>query len=436
MATLDSSIVNIALPTLTKAFNAELSQSRWVVIIYLVMITCSILPLGAIADQMGRKRIYQFGFFLFVVSSALCGLAQTLSYLVASRLLQGLGAAMIMANGPAIITAAVPREVRGQALGTLAMVVSAGLVSGPSLGGWLITHFGLSSIFWVNVPVGILGLILTQKHIQRDPPRRTEESEFDWAGTLLQAIALTSFLAMFDNSNRAIERRPFLAVLFVLSAFFFVRFEKRSENPIFDFSILKNRTFSSSNLASFFSFIAYSTITVLMPFYLEEVLHLSTVTSGFYMAAIPMTIFVVAPISGRLSDKMGSKGLSIAGAVVAGLTLSLSSGLFGSGITEHTLHWQVLVILACVGLSTGLFQTPNNNSIMSSAPTDQLGSASAFLATVRNLGLATGTGLATFLFDWKLGKTGSSINAIHFAFSIGSFASFAAMVASFSKENR
>lgn len=436
MATLDSSIVNIALPTLTKAFNAELSQSRWVVIIYLVMITCSILPLGAIADQLGRKRIYQFGFFLFIVSSALCGLAQTLSYLVAARLLQGLGAAMIMANGPAIITAAVPREVRGQALGTLAMVVSAGLVSGPSLGGWLISHFGLSSIFWVNIPVGILGLVLTQKHIQRDPPRRNEITEFDWAGTLLQAIALTSFLALFDNSTHAAERRPFLSLLFVFSTYFFFRFETRSNNPIFDFSILKNRTFSTSNLASFFSFISYSTITVLMPFYLEEVLHLSTVTSGFFMAAIPMTIFIVAPISGRLSDRMGSKGLSVSGTVVSGLTLSISAGLVGAGVSDHTLPWQVLVILSCVGLSTGLFQTPNNNSIMSSAPTDQLGSASAFLATVRNLGLATGTGLATFLFDWKLARTGSSISAIHFAFSIGSLSSFAAMVSSLAKDNR
>ena len=165
MATLDSSIVNIALPTLTSQFHGTFSNTSWVSTAYHLIITCSLLPLGAVSDQFGKKRVYQFGFFVFITASIFCGLAQSLGYLITARILQGLGGAMLMANGPAIITAFIPKENRGIALGTLGMVVSLGLAIGPSLGAPLVEHFGWRSIFWINVPVGILGLYLTQRAI-------------------------------------------------------------------------------------------------------------------------------------------------------------------------------------------------------------------------------------------------------------------------------
>src|SRR5687768_13126935 len=181
MATLDSSIVNIALPTLTKTLGSDLYRIKWVVIIYLLVITCLLLPFGRLSDQYGRKGIFQAGFLLFTLASTLCGLSPNLDGLLLFRGLQGVGAAMLMSNGPAIITAAFPSNERGKALGTLAMVVSAGLVTGPSLGGFLITHLGWRSIFLVNLPVGLAGILLAQQFIPKDHGTRLK-APFDWAG--------------------------------------------------------------------------------------------------------------------------------------------------------------------------------------------------------------------------------------------------------------
>ncbi|NDD91515.1 MFS transporter, partial [bacterium] len=160
MATLDSSIVNIGLPTLTKEFATSLSSVKWVVVVYLLAISCLLLPAGRISDQLGRKRTFILGFSVFAIGSLLCGLAPSIPALIFFRVIQGIGAALLMANGPAVITAVFPANERGGALGTMSMVVSAGLVSGPSLGGLLITHIGWRSIFLVNIPVAIFGLYL------------------------------------------------------------------------------------------------------------------------------------------------------------------------------------------------------------------------------------------------------------------------------------
>jgi EmrB/QacA subfamily drug resistance transporter len=421
MATLDSSIVNIALPTLTVQLSAGLTQVKWVVIIYLLTITCFLLPFGRISDQFGRKRIFQTGFCIFTLGSLLCSFASSLHLLIAARMIQGLGAAMLMANGPAIITAGFPSNERGGALGTLSMVVSAGLISGPSLGGLLITTWGWKSIFLVNIPIGLTGIYLTQYFLKEDlgPISRPR---FDWLGAILQCTLLISIIVLFDPpaislfgaANHPISRLPLIFFTFVIGCLF-VKVESKVSAPLLDLSLLKIRTFWTGNLATLLTFVSFSTVTVLMPFFLEQIMLFPTHLAGAYMTSVPLTLLVVAPISGRLSDRLGSRGLSAAGSFVGALTLLGMAGVLSRGLTQESSHTVIIFTLCAVGLSIGLFQSPNNNAIMGSVPLSKLGVASALLATVRNLGLVVGTGLATGVFTWRMDLShGDFIQSLHF----------------------
>jgi EmrB/QacA subfamily drug resistance transporter len=440
MATLDSSIVNIALPTLTKELGSDLYQIKWVVIIYLLVITCLLLPMGRLSDQLGRKLIFQLGFSVFILGSALCGIAPFLGGLVLFRALQAVGASMLMANGPAIITSTFSARERGTALGTLAMVVSAGLVTGPSIGGLLIAQFGWRSIFWINIPIGILGIALAHEFVKKDVPVRSSLS-FDWIGTLLQTFLLILFMVFFDPPHISfsgslpfpISRWLVMAAVICLGAAF-IRVEAEAKAPLFDLSLLRNRTFWTANLAGFLTFVAFSSISVLMPFFLEEILRFPPQKAGFFMTAIPLTIFVVAPFSGRLSDQFGSQELSFAGALVGALGLFVMAGAIGPGIDESTSHIGIVLALCSIGLAIGLFQSPNNSAIMGAVPVSKLGMASALLATVRNLGLVTGTGLATGLFTWRLMTTGNFISAFHTVLFTAGLVGIGASVASLGKK--
>ena len=217
MATLDSSIVNIALPTLTKELASDLSRVKWVVILYLLTITCLLLPFGRLSDQLGRKRVFQSGYrdFYFWFDSLLVR-TRVFSLLVSARVIQAIGASMLMANGPAIITAAFPGDGRGGALGTISMVVSAGLISGPSLGGLLISAFGWRSIFLLNIPIGLIGVFLVQHFLDKDiePEGRIP---FDWMGAILQSALLISMIVFFDPPSFLWARPPTIVSRFFLA---------------------------------------------------------------------------------------------------------------------------------------------------------------------------------------------------------------------------
>lgn len=439
MATLDSSIVNIALPTLTKAFGTDVLHVKWVVSIYLLMITAILLPFGRLSDQYGRKKLFSVGYVVFTLSSALCAFSGYLWILLVARAIQGLGAAMLMANGPAVITANFPAGERGRALGFLSMVVSLGLISGPSIGGLLITQFGWQSIFLVNIPVGLVGLWFVNKHIPRDVKNR-KRLPFDWIGAFVQVFLLVSFIVFVDPPLIITPggyvfpiSRAFIFMIVVVLLAFFVRIEMQAQAPLFDMSLLKNRTFWSANVASFLCFTAYSSVFVLMPFFLEEVLSFTPSQAGAMMTAIPLTIFVVAPLSGRLSDEIGSQGLSVLGTLVAAFGLFVMSGIVGDGLSATMSTSSIALGLSSIGLATGLFQSPNNAAILSSVPAHKLGVASALMATMRNLGLATGTGLATGLFGWKFQQTQNFVQAIHFTFLIAGFIAIGATLFSLVK---
>lgn len=435
MATLDSSIVNIALPTLTKELAADLFQIKWIVIVYLYVISSLLLPFGRISDDYGRKRIFQIGYLIFIIGSALCGLAPSLSWLIFFRALQASGAAMLMVNGPAIITYSFSAKQRGAALGTMAMVVSAGLISGPSIGGFLITEFGWRSIFWLNLPTGLVGAYLVQKHVRQDFPKPLLPTSFDWAGAILQMAILICLILIFDPPQTSIVFHPgILIIITLILGITFVWNETRVKAPLFDLSLLKIKTFWTANLASFLTFVSFSSVSVMMPFFLEEAMGMTPNKAGLFMTAIPLTIFIIAPISGRLSDRMGGKELSFAGGLIAALGLLTMAGVLGQGIQKNITPLMIILALSSMGLSMGLFQSPNNNAIMSSVPSEKLGAASAFLAMIRNLGFVIGTGLSTGLFSWRFRVSNDFIQSIHFVHLIAAIISIAAMIASLGKK--
>lgn len=443
MATLDSSVVNIALPILTKELSVDLHHVKWVVIIYLLVITCTVLPFGRLSDLRGRKPVFQWGYFIFTLGSACCSLAPTLNGLVIFRALQAIGASMLMANGPAIITATFSSMDRGAALGTLAMVVSAGLVTGPSFGGFIISHLGWRSIFWINIPIGIIGILLVKRFVRKDAPVRRPQP-FDWTGAVVQTVLLLLMIVAFDpphyrtTTGQGVSLPRGLILLGVaFIGFLFFKIESRAKAPLFDLSLLKIQTFWTANVAGFCTFVAFSSISVMMPFFLEEALHLPIHQAGLFMTAIPLTIFAVAPVSGRLSDRFGSQFLSFCGALLGAFGLFFMAGLFGGGMSETSSTFRIVFNLCIIGFAMGVFQSPNNSAIMGSVPIQKLGVASALLATVRNLGLVVGTGLSTTLFSWRMHATGGDfLSSFHLTLFVAGFVALGAMLASSIKRRR
>lgn len=443
MATLDSSIVNIALPTITADLVTDLSLTKWIVISYLLAISCLLLPFGRLSDLYGRRLVFGMGLVVFTLGSVCCATSASIGALILSRVFQGIGASMLMSNGPAILTAAFPPSELGKALGTMAMVVSIGLICGPSIGGFLIsqTTLGWRLIFLINIPFGIIGTVLVLRYVPAPKSKKSSQASFDWIGAFLQSVVIILLMALFDPPMVSISQgsafpisRALTAALVVIFTVIFLRVQLFVKNPILDLELLKDQTFWTGNLAGFFSFVAYSAIIVLMPFYLEQILSFSPRKAGLFMTAIPLTIFVIAPISGRLSDRIGSQELSAGGAFVAALALFLMSGGLGTGIDQATKPKMLLIALSAVGLAMGLFQSPNNNAIMRSVPPEKLGSASALLATVRNVGLVTGTGLATSIFALRLEKSGNFVSAMHWAYTAAGFIAVGATLASFGKK--
>jgi MFS family permease len=439
MATLDSSIVNVALPSITASFHTGLAQSRWVVISYLFSITGLLLFFGKLADVVGRKSIFSLGFVTFTIGSALCGFAGSVEQLIIFRGVQGFGAAMLMANGPALITSTFPANELGKALGTLAMVVSAGLAIGPTAGGLLVRLFAWPAVFFVNIPFGILGAYLVHRNIpaelgmhvdgdlhRRDPAAKAAEGQltdqqilerekrlplrarvqiyvnrlryFDWLGAILWMFIQLGYGLAIDQQNVLGLAGPLQRFVSFAAAGLFVLFliwEWSIQDPVLDLSLFKTRNFLTSNVSGLLNVVAISSVTLLMPFYFQNVRNLAPHQVGLLMTAIPLTIFVVAPVSGRLSDKYGSRTLATIGMGLLCLAMLLLSLPFQGLLVENPKH--TVFYLCLVGAGVGLFQSPNNNSIMGAVNKKHLGVASALLATVRNLGLVTGVALSTTL---------------------------------------
>jgi EmrB/QacA subfamily drug resistance transporter len=395
MGALDTSIVNIALPSMSKYFNTPFSRLEWVVMAYLLIISSLLLTYGRLGDMYGHKRIYITGFVIFTVGSFLCGISPTIAFLIFCRAIQAIGAGMLMSMGPAIVTDITPPRSRGKALGFTAIAVSVALTTGPVLGGILTSRFGWQSIFYVNIPVGILGTIFAQKII---PLReKTDKQTFDIKGSILIFLTLVSILFPLNYAEKLGWHNPIIIGLLITGIVFFIIFifvENKTVNPAVDLNLFKNRLFSMSNISSLLNFLAQFSVTLIMPFYLQQLRGFTPSRAGLMLIPMPITTMIVAPLSGALSDRVDSRYISSAGMGVAALGI-----LQLSFLNENTSMLKIALALVTFGLGVGLFQTPNNSAIMGSVPDNRRGIASSILATMRNIGMVLGIAISGAIFN-------------------------------------
>ncbi len=395
MATLDSSIVNISLPTIARFFGVPLNGAiEWVIIAYLIVIAGVLLTVGRLADMVGRKNLWIAGLVVFTVGSAICGAAPTLLVLIIARAFQGLGGALIMSVSPAMLTSAFPPEERGRALGMNAVFVALGTSIGPTLGGLITASFSWRWIFYVNVPLGIVGVLATL-FVLKERQARTR-GRFDPAGAVLLAVGLVTLTLGLSFGQEWGWNSPALLVTLacsVLALALLIFVEQRVADPIIDFSLLRNRVFVSANVSLIMAFLALFAVSFMLPFYLEELHGFSVVESGLLLSPLPLTIAVIAPFSGSLADKFGTRWLAAGGMTICCVGLFLISLL-----NAQSSLWGIIWPLLVTGVGQAMFQSPNNSALMGSAPRSRQGVAAGFLATGRVVGQSISVALAGAIF--------------------------------------
>ncbi|HEX7733389.1 MAG TPA: MFS transporter [Ktedonobacteraceae bacterium] len=402
MATLDSSIVNISLPTIARFFSVPLNgEIEWVIISYLMVIAGVLLTIGRLADITGRKVLWIVGLIVFTLGSAICGASPTLLILIIARAFQGLGGALIMSVSPAILTGAFPPQERGRALGMNSVFVALGTSVGPTLGGLITANFSWRWIFYVNIPLGVIGVIASFLILQESQTR--SRGRFDPAGAFLLAVGLVALTLGLSFGQEWGWSSPGLITTLVTSALAFgllVMVETRVPDPIIDFQLLRNRVFVSANISLIMSFLALFAVSFMLPFYLEELRGFSVVESGLLLTPLPLAIAVIAPFSGALADRIGSRWLA-----AGGLTVACAGLLLISQLNAQSSVWDIIWRLLFAGVGQALFQSPNNSALMGAAPRNRQGVASGFLATGRVVGQSISVALAGAIFTSLGGAT-------------------------------
>jgi EmrB/QacA subfamily drug resistance transporter len=398
LSTIDGSIVNVALPTLVQELDAHLATVQWVVLAYLLTLATLLLSMGRLGDMIGKKPIYVAGFVIFTLGSVLCGLAPSVTWLIAFRVLQAIGGSMIMALGMAIVTEAFPPSERGRALGLTGSIVSVGIVLGPTLGGLILGALSWHWIFFVNLPVGIVGTLMVLRFVPSHKPAGRQR--FDLAGAAaFFAGLLTILLALTLGQQVGLSDRR---VLFLLAGGLallvgFVVIEQRSPQPMLDLALFRNKLFSVNLISGLMTFVAMGGTTFLIPFFLQGVLGYEPRQVGLMMAAIPLAVGVVSPLSGALSDRLGTRPIAAVGLAVMMLGF-LSMSTITAGMTALGYVLRFLPI----GLGIGIFQSPNNSAILGTAPRQRLGVASGLLAITRNVGQTAGIALLSTVWAGRV----------------------------------
>jgi EmrB/QacA subfamily drug resistance transporter len=383
MSAIDSTVVVLGLPVMVQDLHASLVSMIWVIMGYTLVSTACLLVLGRIADLFGRVRMYNLGFVVFTISSLLCGLSHTGGQLIAARLLQGVGSALLMVNSMAIITEAFPPSERGMALGMNSVVWNAGSILGPLIGGVLLSIFTWRSLFFVNLPIGILGTVMA--HIRlKELSKRPEERSFDFVGAAIFTAALTAILLVLTEGLQVGFRSPWILGLLAFGLVGIVAFyiwEHRTRVPVLNFALFANRLFGAAIAAGTFQALGMFSINFLIAYFLEAVKGQPPLTTAFLMLPAPLISSIMGPICGRWSDRVGVRVPATVGALIqAGAILWLAF------LSTATPLWAVVVPLAVVGFGGGMFWPPNTSAVMGASPPDQLGVASATLSTLRNVG--------------------------------------------------
>ncbi len=392
-----SSTINIALPTIGRQFKLDAVVLSWTATAYLLAAAVCLLPFGRLGDIQGRKKIFLYGAVIYTLASALCALAPSAAILIGGRALQGIGGAMIMGTGIAILTSAYPPERRGRVLGINVASTYLGLSLGPVIGGVLTQHLGWRSVFWTCAGASAVLVAVTWIWLRGEWADARGES-FDGAGALLQGLALIALMLGLSWLPRLTGGIAIALAALLCAAF--VAAERRSSSPILDIALFRRNTvFAFSNLAALINYSATWAVGFLLSLYLQHIQGLKPQQAGLILMAQPVIMALFSPLAGRLSDRIEPRLLASSGMAVCSAGLFLLS-FVGSGSTVAFIG----AALAVLGLGFALFSAPNTNAIMSSVEKRRLGIASAMLATMRLTGQMLSMGLAMLLFIIFMGR--------------------------------
>ncbi len=398
MATLDGSIVNIALPAIQTDFRIDLTTTEWVVVAYLLVVGGLLLPFGRLGEVLTFKRVYLVGFTIFTLASICCGASPNEAGLVAFRVVQGIGAAMIMAMGPAIVARTFPAEERGRALGLNAISISIGLSLGPALGGILTQVATWRAIFLINAPIGLLAILWANRVLPAETPGKGQS--FDVRGAALSGMALFALLLALSEGQQWGWDSPAiigLLIAFVVVGGAFLASERRSAHPMLDLVLFRIRPFSAGLASVVVAFSGLFTATFLLPFLLEQGSGFSPVEAGLLLTPTPITMALVAPFSGAASDRFGPRVLASVGMAIMALAL-LSLTQLPVDFALPDLVWRLVLL----GLGQGLFMSPNSSAVLGSVPRPRIGTASGTLAQMRINGQVLGIALSGAIVATRL----------------------------------
>jgi EmrB/QacA subfamily drug resistance transporter len=398
MATLDGSIVNIALPAIQTDFRIDLTTVEWVVVAYLLVVGSLLLPFGRLGEVLTFKRVYLAGFAIFTLASVCCGAAPNAAGLVAFRAVQGIGAAMLMAMGPAIVARTFHDRERGRALGLNGLSVAIGLSLGPALGGILTQVATWRAIFLINAPIGLLAILWAARVLPAET--RGKDESFDIKGAALSGVALFALLLALSDGQEWGWTSPAIVGLFiafiVLGGAFLVA-ERSSIQPMIDLALFRIRPFSAGLASVVVAFAGLFTATFLLPFLLEQGRGFSPIEAGLLLTPVPITMALVAPLSGAASDRFGPRILASAGMAIMALGL-LSLTQLPVDFALPDLVWRLVLL----GVGQGMFMSPNSSAVLGSVPRPRIGTASGTLAQMRVNGQALGIALSGAIVATRL----------------------------------
>ncbi len=393
MSVLDTSVANIALPSIAASLRVTPAESVWIVNAYQLAIVVTLLPLASAGERIGYRRVYQAGLAVFVLGSLSCALSRSLTALVISRTLQGLGAAGLMSVNGALIRFTYPRALLGRGVGINAFIVSVAAALAPSLAAAILAAGSWQWLFAVNVPLGLFNAVVAARAL---PESERSARAFDWPSALLNALMFGLFFIGIDSFAHpgagAAVTVCLLAAACAAGAYLIHR-EARAPEPLIPLDLLRIRVFALSMATSVCSFAAYTLAFLALPFYFESILHRTQIETGLLMTPWPVALGLIAPVAGRLSDRVPAGILGGIGLVTLAAGLALLAALPADG-TPVAIGWR----MALCGLGFGLFQSPNNRTMLSSAPRSRAGAAGGMLAIARLIGMTAGAAAAALIF--------------------------------------
>jgi len=394
MAVLDGTISNVALPTIARDLYASPAASIWIINAYQIAIVVALLPLSFLGDMVGYRRLYQYGLAVFTLTSLLCAFSDSLEMLTFARVLQGLGGAALMSVNTALIRLIYPQRQLGRGMGINSFIVAVSAASGPTTA-VILSVASWQWLFLVNIPVGIVALVLALRFLPANGARSLA-SRFDLPGAVMNALTfglLIAALSGFAQGQPALVTLSEIAILLVVGTLF-IRRQLRQPVPLLPVDLLRIPLFSLSICTSILSFCAQMLALVSLPFFMQSMLGRSEVETGLLLTPWPLATMVMAPLAGYLIERVHAGLLGALGLAVMACGL-YALAMLPAGSADMDIIWR----MALCGAGFGLFQSPNNHTIIACAPRNRSGGASGMLGTARLLGQSTGAAMVALLFN-------------------------------------